>query len=185
MRNYSTLCLLLSAAGLAHASIVYDAFTGEVPATAVNQPISDSTNDASSYALDVRLGNIQYISGDFAPTTSPCFSAFCIEPREFGDGVTSYTWTSVPLDQGTPHIGGMGIAENVIPTNEGAPALLSSLIGSALRLDNMDATIASGGVGDTVAQVPGDGIPLATAEFRTFGVAGVALIGLGWSGRRG
>lgn len=81
---------------------------------------------------------------------------------------------------------------NVIFTNEGtsgmlaqAQTMLNSLTGTGPRLNNVVAITAGNNVQDMIIQVPAGQVGNAgTAQPSTFGIAGFALIGLGWLRRR-
>jgi hypothetical protein len=97
MRNFLALCLFLCPAGLIHATIVYSSSTAEASTTPVYHQTLDGTHDASSYALDVRILNLQYISGEAVPNTGLSDTPFGIEARAFETGSAN-----LPLNQGTP-----------------------------------------------------------------------------------
>jgi hypothetical protein len=108
----STLLFALALAGMeAHAAtIVVAQFNGEITSEAIQRFIvNDPTNPGW---VDTTTGEFSFTrvdGGTIDPAAS--FLAFCIEPREFVSSGSTYTYSLVPLAQGTTNIGGMGQAK--------------------------------------------------------------------------
>ncbi len=97
MRNFLSLCLFLCSAGLIHATIVYSTTTAEVTPASVDRRTLDGTHDGSSYALEVRILNLQYLSGEAVPDTGLSDTPFNIEARALETGSAN-----LALNEGTP-----------------------------------------------------------------------------------
>jgi len=107
----STFLIALALAGAnAHATTIIALFNGEVSSEAIQRFIvNDPTNPGW---VDTTTGEFTFTqTGATYSGLAATFVAFCIEPREFVSGGSTYTYNLVPLDQGTTNIGGMGAAK--------------------------------------------------------------------------
>jgi hypothetical protein len=108
-----TVVLFVALAGLnLQAATIIALFNGEMTSEAIQRYVgNDPTNPAGW--VDTTTGEFSFTRSGGTEVGGPSgtFFAFCIEPREFVSGGSTYTYDFSYLEQGTTNIGGMGTAK--------------------------------------------------------------------------
>jgi hypothetical protein len=93
-----------------NASTITALFNGELNSESIQRFIIDDPANPGWVDTTTGIFTFTRTAGD-APSPTGTFFAFCIEPREFVSGGTTYTYNFSNLEQGTTNIGGMGVTK--------------------------------------------------------------------------
>ncbi len=109
----SAVLLLIAFAGVnLRAATVIALFNGEITSESIDRYIgNDPTNPSGWVTTTTGMFSFTRTGGTEDGGPSGDFNAFCIEPREFVSGGSTYTYDFSFLSQGATNIGGMGDAK--------------------------------------------------------------------------
>jgi hypothetical protein len=93
-----------------NASTITALFNGELNSENIQRFIIDDPTNPGWVDTTTGIFTFTRTAGT-APLPTGTFLAFCIEPREFVSGGSTYTYDFSDLEQGTTNIGGMGVTK--------------------------------------------------------------------------